>query len=170
MLSGAGQRQSDLLRLPWSAYDGTHLKLRQSKGGRRGRHLNIPIGAPLRAHLDRMARVSPIILTNTADKPWTPDGFRASWGEACAKARVEELTFHDLRGTAVTRLAVAGCTVAAITGHSLKDVQDILDRHYLSRDQALAETAIRKLETRNEVCKRRGKTVQPFRPGRRLSA
>jgi hypothetical protein len=50
----------------------------------------------------------------------------------------------------VTRLAVAGCTVpeiAAITGHSLKDVQDILDRHYLSRDQALAETAIRKLET-----------------------
>jgi integrase len=88
-----GQRQSDLLRLPWSAYDGTHIKLRQSKGGRRGRHLKIPIGTPLRAHLDRMARVSPIILTNSQDKPWTPDGFRASWG----KASVEALTFHDLR-------------------------------------------------------------------------
>ena len=30
-----GQRQGDLLRLPWSAYDGKHIRLRQSKGGRR---------------------------------------------------------------------------------------------------------------------------------------
>ncbi len=29
-----GQRQGDLLRLPWSAYDGKHIRLRQSKGGR----------------------------------------------------------------------------------------------------------------------------------------
>ena len=28
-----GQRQGDLLRLPWSAYDGTHIRLRQSKTG-----------------------------------------------------------------------------------------------------------------------------------------
>ena len=28
-----GQRQGDLLRLPWSAYDGKHIRLRQSKGG-----------------------------------------------------------------------------------------------------------------------------------------
>ena len=25
----------------------------------------------------------PIILTNSDGKPWTPDGFRASWGKAC---------------------------------------------------------------------------------------
>ena len=32
-----GQRQGDLLRLPWSAYDETHIRLRQGKGGvRRG--------------------------------------------------------------------------------------------------------------------------------------
>jgi hypothetical protein len=40
------------------------------------------------------------------------------------------LTFHDLRGTAVTRLALMGVEVAeiaAITGHSLKDVHAILD-------------------------------------------
>ena len=29
-----GQRQGDLLRLPWSAYDGNQIRLRQSKGGR----------------------------------------------------------------------------------------------------------------------------------------
>ena len=28
-----GQRQGDLLRLPWSAYDGTVIKLRQRKTG-----------------------------------------------------------------------------------------------------------------------------------------
>jgi integrase len=60
------------------------------------------------------------------------------------------VTFHDLRGTAVTRLAIAGCTepeIATITGHSLGDVRSILDA-YLHRDKALAESAIRKLETR----------------------
>ena len=38
------------------------------------------------------------------------------------------LTFHDLRGTAVTRLALAECTeaeIAVVTGLSLSDVRDI---------------------------------------------
>jgi hypothetical protein len=46
-------------------------------------------------------------------------------------------------------LAAAGCTVpeiAAITGHALKDAETILDRHYLSRDRSLGESAIAKLE------------------------
>src|SRR5262249_35563126 len=49
------------------------------------------------------------------------------------------LTFHDLRGTAVTRLAIAGATeaeIATITGHSLRSVRAILDTHYLARDPA----------------------------------
>lgn len=80
---------------------------------------------------------------------WTSYGFRGTWRKACTKAGIKGLTFHDLRGTAVTRLARAGCSVpeiATITGHSLKDVGAILDGHYLSRDIDLAETAIRKLE------------------------
>ena len=54
----------------------------------------------------------------------------------------EDSAFHDLRGTAVTRLALERCTeaeIAAITGHSLRDVCSILDTHYLARDPALAE-------------------------------
>jgi integrase len=39
-----GQRQGDLLRLPWSAYDGTHIRLKQSKTGAR---ITIPVAAPL---------------------------------------------------------------------------------------------------------------------------
>jgi integrase len=146
-----GQRQGDLLRLPWSAYDGTHIKLRQSKTGR---HVEIKVGAPLKAMLDTVSKRSTIILTNSDGKPWTSDGFRASWGKACKKAGIAGLTFHDLRGTAVTRLAKVDCTVAqiaTITGHSLRSVHAILDRHYLHRDLALGDAAITKLERRTNI-------------------
>jgi integrase len=150
-----GQRQGDLLRLPWSAYDGKVIRLRQSKSVRRGMRravtVTIPVGAPLKEALDVAIknRRSTIILTTMEGTPWTPDGFRASWGKACAKAGVVGVTFNDLRGTAVTRLALVGSTeaeIAAITGHSLRDVRSILDAHYLHRDPELARKAIHKLE------------------------
>jgi integrase len=148
-----GQRQGDLLRLTWSAYNGKEIRLRQSKSVRRGRrpvNVVIPVAAPLRAALDATPKRSPIILLNSDGRPWTSSGFRASWGKACTKAGIADLTFNDLRGTAVTRLALAGCTeaeIAAITGHSLRDVRSILDAHYLHRDPALARSAINKLES-----------------------
>jgi integrase len=146
-----GQRQGDLLRLPWSAYDGRHIRLRQSKTRKR---VVILVGAPLKAVLDVMPKRSTIILTNSEGKPWTSDGFRASWRKACKAAGVVGVTFHDLRWTAVTRLALAGCTeaeIATITGLSLRSVCAILDIHYLNRDPALAESAIRKLERRTKT-------------------
>lgn len=149
-----GQRQGDLLRLTWSAYDGRIIRLKQNKTGAR---VSIPVGEPLRIALDAAAKVKKdavTILSTEAGFTWTESGFRASWRKACAKAGVEGLTFHDLRGTAVTRLALAGCSVpeiATITGHSLRDVGVILDSHYLSRDPAMAASAIRKLETRTKT-------------------
>ena len=116
-----GQRQGDLLRLPWSAFDGSHIRFQQSKTGRR---IVIPAGEPLRVLLNRTERRSPLILTNKRGKPWTPDGFRTSWGKACAKAEIKGLTFHDLRGSAVVQLALADATVpqiATFTGHSLHE-------------------------------------------------
>jgi len=145
-----GQRQRDLLRLPWSGYDGTHIRLRQSKTGQR---VVIPVGAPLKAMLDATPKRSTMILTNHMGQPWPPHGFASAWIRACKRAGITGLTFNDLRGTAVTRLAIAGCTeaeIAAITGHSLRDVRSILDLHYLHRDPALAESAIAKLETRTK--------------------
>jgi integrase len=146
-----GQRQGDLLRLTWSAYDGRTIRLKQSKTGTR---VEIPVGAPLKAVLNATERLSPIILLTTDGKPWTPDGFRASFAKARDKAGIQDVTFNDLRGTAVTRLAVAGCTeaeIATITGHALRDVRSILDSHYLNRDPSLGESAIRKLETGTNV-------------------
>jgi hypothetical protein len=51
-------------------------------------------------------------------------------------AGVRGLTFHDLRGSAVVRLAVASLTVpqiASFARDSLKDVEAILDGHRLSK-------------------------------------
>jgi integrase len=141
-----GQRQGDLLRLPWSAYDGATIHLRQSKTGAR---VKIPVGAPLKAALDATTKRGPIILTNTLHRPWTEGAFRMAWWQACKKAAIVGLTFNDLRGTAVTRLALVECSepqIASITGHSLRDVRSILDAHYLHRDIELARTAITKLE------------------------
>jgi integrase len=149
-----GQRQGDLLRLPWSAYDGTKITLRQSKTGAR---VSIPVGLPLKAALDGTPKRSTLILVSSDNKPWTPDGFRSSWRKACANAGVTGVTFNDLRGTAVTRLALVECTeaqIASITGHSLRDVRSILDSHYLHRDPALAEAAIQKLEAGTNSPKR----------------
>jgi integrase len=148
-----GQRQGDLLKLCWSNYDGAAIRLRQGKGKKR---VTIPVGSPLKAALNAAQTAlagsdckATTILTNSRGKPWTEDGFRASWGKAFANCGLaDDLHFHDLRGTAVTRLALAGCTVpqiAAITGHSLKDVEAILDAHYLGGAVELAEAAITKL-------------------------
>lgn len=154
-----GQRQGDLLALCWGQYDGKAIRLIQRKTIRRkegssGTRVVIPVGAPLKVALDalrgeRKPEPGHRILLTMDGKTWTEDGFRVSFRKACATAGIAGVTFHDMRGTAVTRLALAGCSapeIATLTGHSLRDVAAILDAHYLSRDPALAEAAITKLE------------------------
>jgi len=86
-------------------------------------------GMPLRALLDATERRGPLILTNSYGRPWTSDGFSTSWSKTCARPGTA-LTFHDLRGSAVVRLALAEATVpiATFTGHSVKDVEAILSQ------------------------------------------
>ncbi|MBI2249212.1 MAG: tyrosine-type recombinase/integrase [Brevundimonas diminuta] len=157
-----GQRQGDLLRLTWSAYDGEVLRIRQRKTQAR---VVIPVGGPLKAALEALVahrKDAVTILTTEQGRAWTESGFRASWRKACVKAGVQDVTFHDLRGTAVTRLALAGCSeaeIATITGHSLRDVGAILDAHYLKRDYGLAVSAIEKLERRTNR-----PTIRPTEP------
>lgn len=144
-----GQRQGDLLRLTWTAYDGKTIKLTQSKTKR---NIVIPVSPILSAVLKGAPKVSTSILTGARNKPWSSYGFQTMWQRLLTKAGIENLTFHDLRGSAVVRLALSGCTVpeiVSITGHSLRDAEAILDKHYLGRDVKLAESAIRKL-TRKE--------------------
>jgi integrase len=140
-----GQRQGDLLRLPWSSYDGNVIKLRQRKTGV---YVPIPVANALKSALEAAPRRSPIMLTNSDGKPWSESGFQGAWGKATTRAGIRGLTFSDLRGTAVVTLARAGCTeveIYSITGHKPSDVRAILTAHYLPRDAEVAGNAIAKL-------------------------
>ena len=133
------------MTLPWSAYDGQWIRLRQGKGGRR---VNIPVTRRLRAILNGTKRTATVILTDARGMPWPEKRFRKYWAATCHKAGITGLHFHDLRGTAVTRLAEAECShaeIAAITGHSMRSVNVIIDK-YLARTNKLALAAIAKLE------------------------
>ncbi|WP_407528369.1 tyrosine-type recombinase/integrase [Methylobacterium oryzisoli] len=146
-----GQRQGDLLRLPWSGYDGTAISLRQGKSGRK---VWIPATKALRAALDAAPRRAVTILTKPDGETWTKDAFTWAWGRAFEGAALQEdLHFHDLRGTAVTMLSEAGCTpqeIATITGHSVASVNKILEV-YLARTRSLAQSAIIKLDQHRRV-------------------
>ncbi len=140
-----GQRQGDLLALSWTGYDGEAITLRQSKSRRR---VYIPCTAELKAMIDRLPRKATTILTNRRDQPWTADGFRTMFDRAKRKAGVTERTFHDFRGTFVTRAAERQCTpqeIATITGHAISEVEKILDT-YMARTQEMARSAMRKYE------------------------
>ena len=121
-----GQRQGDILRLPWSAYDGTAIRLRQGKGARSGKRapeITIPCTKALRRMLDGLPRVSPLILTTKTGQFFKKRYFAHLWEKATTTRGYQELHFHDLRGTAVTLLSEAECKpqqIATITGHSLK--------------------------------------------------
>lgn len=146
-----GQRQGDILGLCWTNYDGQCIQLRQGKGKKKNKLaplITIPCTPALKAMLDGMTRDASVILTTSTGLPWKKRYFGAVWASTAKKAGIEDLHFHDLRGTAVTRLAEAGCTVieiAAITGHSLKTVHQILER-YLARTPELASSAILKFQ------------------------
>lgn len=135
-----GQRQGDLLRLTWTAYDGTHIKLRQ---GKTGRVVRFKVYSELKAVLDAAKREAVTILTTTRRAPtsWTSDGFRASWAAVCNAAKVEGVTFHDLRGTFITlayrKHGASIREVAEITGHSERDAEAIIRKHYLAGDAVI---------------------------------
>lgn len=141
-----GQRQGDLLVVTWANYNGTVISLQQKKTGV---NVTIPVANKLRRVLETANRGDALtVLTNARGRPWRANAFRKAWGAATKAAGIKGLTFHDLRGTAVTRLAEAECTaaeIASITGHSMRDVGAMLDR-YLNRKGTLAFTAIAKLE------------------------
>ena len=146
-----GQRKGDLLRLPWSAYDGRYIRLKQSK---RGKRVAIRATGTLRSILDGLERTADTILTSARGHPWNPahdfTSFNDRWRAVMKRAGLGDsgLHFNDLRGTFITDMFESGATVAeaaAISGHSLVSAQAILDA-YLARTGVLADQAMDKLE------------------------
>lgn len=142
-----GQRRGDLIRMPWSAYDGFRITLVQEKTAT---PLIITVPQELRAELDawRKQPSGKLILANKFGRPWQASNLSKQLGDALAKIAdfPPHRNIHGLRKLAATNLAQAGCTlheIAAITGHkSLAMIQ----LYTASVDQRrAAESAIVKL-------------------------
>lgn len=140
-----GQRQGDLLKLTWKAYDGHSIYLRQSKTGA---HVRMKVSEELKSYLDGVPRGNSVtILTNGHGQPWAT-GFKSSWRKAVEKAGIEGKTFHDLRGTFVTLAYRNGASIkeiAEVSGHSEKDAEGIIRKHYL-----VSSAAVESIENRQK--------------------
>jgi integrase len=82
--------------------------------------------------LEALPRRAETVLTNAHGKPWTPMGLEASFCKARNAAGLQGLHLHDLRGSFVTRLVLAGLTdeeVAKIAGWSTKNVAAIREKY-----------------------------------------
>ena len=148
-----GLRQADLLKLAWGHVGEMAIEIPTGKSGGRKTTL-IPLYAELQAALAAIPKRGPIVLTNTDGRPWK-SGFGSSWNKAIAKADIEGKHFHDLRGTAATRLYVAlrrgdvsdrqaKREIAEIMTWSEAQVERLIDR-YVNRDELLKDR-IRRLD------------------------
>ncbi|WP_246675227.1 tyrosine-type recombinase/integrase [Mesorhizobium sp. B2-3-4] len=143
-----GQRQGDILAMNWKQWDGKYLLFRQSKTGKR---LKVLANARLKGLLDPLAKDTLRICLNSRKRPWTKDGFKTSWGKAMASEaiKIEDVTYHDLRGTFICDRAREGSSIediARISGHSMAEIKSVLEKHYLATDQGLSDAVILRME------------------------
>lgn len=112
-------RQSDLCRLEWSNFDGRWLVVTPKKTTHStGVVVHIPVYAlpPLAETIRSLKRVdgqTRMLLTESGI-PWRVANLKHHWyaTEEAAGLLGSKLRFHDLRGTAITRMLEAGCTEA----------------------------------------------------------
>lgn len=160
----SGQRQGDVLRLVDRAgarsiadrtAAGEPIAVRQGKTGARVSVFAAPelVARLAAAEARRKARAvetvgdAPIVMREATGQAWDEHAFRKAFAAARTAVGVEGKRYQDLRDTAVTWLARAGCTIpeiCAITGHSLQSATSIL-KHYLELGEPMALAAHRKL-------------------------
>lgn len=158
LAAATGLRAGDLVRLSWSHVGASAIVLTAGKRvgrARKGREVVIPIYADLRALLDRIPRLATTVLTNSRKRPWTVNGLSSSVNKAkdIAWPQGENLHFHDLRGTAATRLYLAGLTlreIAEMMGWEEETVERII-RRYVGRDAAIRARIARIDEARRDL-------------------
>jgi integrase len=148
-----GQRQGDCLAMVYSKkpiigvprFDGVDLFVKQAKGGS---FVRVKAIEPLKSALLADYREGEKILMTSRGKAWTT-GFGSLFSKVKNDIGLTDLHFHDLRGTAVTRLSLAGCSIqeiGAITGHKNARVNEILEANYMGGTAELAKQAMAKLE------------------------
>lgn len=165
-----GQRKGDIITLPVTAYKGGCLHKKQNKTGAEV-VLPVDMVPALKLRLDeqiernKKATVpSTVLIPGTDGQPYSEFWFTHVFAKIRDKAAVkikaeaaahgeelkeghplynfDELIFKDLRHTAVTRLAEAGCPtpmIASITGHSFRTCEEIVDRYNIRTTKMAGE-------------------------------
>jgi integrase len=133
-----GLRKGDLLRLSWTHVQQHSIEVRTGKSGDRKTAI-IPLYGALRALLDEIPRRATTILTNTEKVPWK-SGFDASFRRAKLNAGNDK-HFHDLRGTAATKMYRAGLEVREIAEIFTwsEDAVERLINVYVKKDELLKD-------------------------------
>ena len=157
-----GLRRTDLVRLPWAAYDGTHITLRTSKTGK---PIKLRVVPELKAELEawRSPTVLPLvrtILVSPKGRLWNPDHVSGELARYLAGLGLRgNLGTHGLRKLMAARLAAAGATVSemmAILGHDSERMSLYYARQ--AEQDGNAEAAMEKL--RNARAKRLRKRAE----------
>jgi len=137
------QRQGDVLKTATLAFDGTRLSIKQGKTGARVRVMAATDILPILT--DAKANERQRVLVNSFGQNWTSSGFRASWRKEMKRLGIKGVTFHDLRGTAIT-YAYAKLDrshdekiklISEISGHSQEDAETIIRKHYLAGEEVI---------------------------------
>ncbi|MGO4439610.1 tyrosine-type recombinase/integrase [Rhizobium sp. RAF56] len=137
------QRQADVLTMPTIAFDGDRVSIKQGKTGAKVRVMVAPDILPglRKAKEGEQQRV----LVNSFGQNWTSSGFRASWRKEMKRLGITGVTFHDLRGTAITYAyshldrshAEKIKLISEISGHSEADAETIIRKHYLAGQEVI---------------------------------
>jgi len=135
--------------MTWADYDGDYIKVVQEKTKAK---TEIYCHHALKAELENWRTSQRVlgttIVTRHDGKPLSYSGVRNRTTRILSAIGRRHLQLRDLRRTAATTLAEAGCTIpeiASITGHSIEKCQRILDT-YVVKTKATAKAAIEKLE------------------------
>jgi integrase len=149
-----GQRQGDILRLPWTAWQGGYITLRQSKTQQ---ELSIKVSAELaeileqeRARQQANKVTSLVICVTASGTAWKSDWFKHRFAQVREKLGMpNDLHFHGLRHSVASRLAEAGASdaeIQAVTGHKTRAM--VARYTQGARQKSLAEAAVARLPTR----------------------
>lgn len=146
-----GMRPADLVKLTSDdiqATDfGSRIVIKTSKSRHR-RQVSIPVSAKMSDVIKRAPEDGPI-LRNSVGEPWTSDGVASMVMIHARKLGIRrELRFYDARGTAATRLYIAGATLselAAFMGWSIKTASQMLER-YAEIDLTITDQILKRLK------------------------